>query len=102
MAVLLLVIAFHRWVPEARWVMVHLVTLGLVTNSILLWSQHFTESLLKNRLPESARPRQLARVGLLNAGIVLLVAGTVTAWWWLSALAAPSTAPTGSRKAAAT
>ncbi|MFW6187845.1 MAG: copper oxidase, partial [Actinomycetota bacterium] len=88
MAVLLLVIAFHRWVPEARWVMVHLVTLGLVTNSILLWSQHFTESLLKNRLPESARPRQLARVGLLNAGIVLLVAGTVTAWWWLSALAA--------------
>ncbi len=75
MGVLLVVILVHRWVPDFRWVMVHLVTLGLITNSIMVWSQHFTESLLKNRLPDGARRRQLARIRTLNVGIVLLIAG---------------------------
>jgi nitrite reductase (NO-forming) len=78
MAALLLVVLFHRWLPETRWLLVHLVTLGLVTNSVLVWSQHFTDSLLKNRVPDDARGRQLARIGLLNAGTVLLVVGLLT------------------------
>lgn len=87
MGVLLLVIVFHRWIPETRWLMVHLVTLGLVTNSILVWSQHFTESLLKHRLPDSARGRQLARIYMLNAGVVLLIVGLLITWHWLTLLA---------------
>ncbi|WP_424347402.1 multicopper oxidase domain-containing protein [Kocuria sp. CH-021] len=83
MAVLLLVVLFHRWIPETRWLLVHVVTLGLVTNSILVWSQHFTDSLLKNRVPDDARGRQLARIGLLNAGTALLVVGLLTGWYGL-------------------
>ncbi|ALU39309.1 copper oxidase [Kocuria flava] len=83
-AALLAVVLLHRWIPEARWLLVHLTTLGLVTNSVLVWSQHFTESLLRHRLPGTARSRQLARLGVLNAGIVLLVAGALTGWWWAS------------------
>lgn len=88
MGVLLVVILVHRWVPDFRWVMVHLVTLGLITNSIMVWSQHFTESLLKNRLPDGARRRQLARIRMLNVGIVLLIAGLLSTWYWLTVLAA--------------
>ena len=88
MGVLLVVILVHRWVPDFRWVMVHLVTLGLITNSIMVWSQHFTESLLKNRLPDGARRRQLARIRTLNVGIVLLIAGLLSTWYWLTVLAA--------------
>ena len=46
MIALLLVIGFHRWIPDTRWLMVHMVTLGLITTSIMVWSQHFTEALL--------------------------------------------------------
>lgn len=67
MGVLLVVIVVHHWVPDVRWLMVHLVTLGLVTNSIMVWSQHFTESLLKNRLSDDARGRQLTRIRMLTA-----------------------------------
>ncbi|MEX5296438.1 multicopper oxidase domain-containing protein [Kocuria sp. CPCC 205268] len=83
MAVLLLVVLLHRWIPETRWLLVHVVTLGLVTNSVLVWSQHFTDSLLKNRVPDDARARQLIRIGLLNAGTVLLVLGLLTDWYGL-------------------
>lgn len=75
MFTLFLVLMAHRWIPESLWLMVHIITLGLITNSILIWSQHFTEALLKNRLPDRARPLQLARIYSLNASILLLMAG---------------------------
>lgn len=67
------VLMTHRWIPESIWLMVHMVTLGSITNSILIWSQHFTEALLKHRLPDSARPVQLARIYTLNASMILLM-----------------------------
>ena len=30
----------HRWLPDANWLMLHLVLLGAVTHSILVWSFH--------------------------------------------------------------
>ncbi|OAX63942.1 hypothetical protein A5N15_03535 [Rothia kristinae] len=72
---LLFAVFFHRWLPEARWTLVHLVALGLIANSILIWSQHFAEALLKHRLPDSARPAQLRRIRTLNLGVVVLIAG---------------------------
>ena len=44
----------HRWVPSATWVLVHSFALGLLTNSILVWGQHFVETLLHRRVPEAA------------------------------------------------
>ena len=70
----------HRWVPAATWALVHFFTLGLLTNSILVWGQHFTETLLRARPQEEARRLQVRRIHLLNAGIVLLSAGMIGSW----------------------
>lgn len=69
----------HRWVPASTWVIVHIFTLGLITNSILVWGQHFTETLLHRRPPESVRTLQVRRILVLNAGIVVLVVGMIAA-----------------------
>ncbi|SDI14422.1 nitrite reductase (NO-forming) [Arthrobacter subterraneus] len=83
--VLLIVLAMvHRWVPEARWLLVHMFVLGMVTNSILIWSQHFAEALLKNRLGEEARRTQVGRIRLLNLGIVVTIAGVLAGVWALT------------------
>lgn len=70
----------HRWVPASTWVIVHVFTLGLLTNSILVWGQHFVETLLHSRAADEARRLQVRRIYLLNAGIVVLVAGMIAAW----------------------
>lgn len=74
---LFVVLMTHRWIPESIWLMVHMVTLGLITNSIFIWSQHFTEALLKHRLPDSARPAQLVRIYTLNISMILLMLSIV-------------------------
>ncbi|KRF09208.1 copper oxidase [Arthrobacter sp. Soil782] len=87
--VLLLVLALvHRWVPESRWLLVHMFVLGMVTNSILVWSQHFAEALLKNRLGEEHRNIQVLRIRLLNLGIAATVAGVLTGIWALTLVGA--------------
>ncbi|QMS56341.1 multicopper oxidase domain-containing protein [Kocuria varians] len=85
---LVVVIGVHRWIPETRWLMVHMVTLGLITTSIMVWSQHFTEALLHHKLPDTDRPRQIVRIYGVTAGTVLLIAGMLGGWWWLTVVAA--------------
>lgn len=69
----------HVLIPNYRWVLIHVFTLGVLTNSIVLWSQHLTEKFLQQKLPETARPWQLRRMMILQAGIVLTIAGQWTA-----------------------
>lgn len=88
MVALVVVVIVHRWLPQSRWLMVHMVTLGLITTSILVWGQHFTEALLKVRLEEETRKRQLRRIHLLTAGILVTIAGMLPAWPWLVVLGA--------------
>ncbi|MEZ5153271.1 multicopper oxidase domain-containing protein [Rhodococcus zopfii] len=71
----------HPFLPESRWLLVHLFTLGAVTNSIVVWSQTLAERFLGYHLPESARAPQLAKIYLLNAGIVVTVAGVLGGWF---------------------
>lgn len=85
---LVVVIGVHRWIPETRWLMVHMVTLGLITTSIMVWSQHFTEALLHRKLPDADRPRQIIRIYGVTASTVLLIAGVLGGWWWLTVVAA--------------
>ncbi|WP_137724223.1 multicopper oxidase domain-containing protein [Prescottella subtropica] len=77
----LLVVAglMHPFLPESRWLLVHLFTLGAVTNSILVWSQTLAERFLGHHLPETERGVQLARIYLLNVGIVVTIAGVLGA-----------------------
>lgn len=65
----------HMIVPDPRWLLIHIFTLGILTNSILVWSQNLTERFLQRKLPDSARPAQLLRSRILNAGVVAVLLG---------------------------
>ena len=80
-AAIIVAAMIHPFLAEGRWLMVHLFTLGAVTNSILVWGRHFTEKLLRIDVPAEARRVQLARIYLLNGGIVVTVAGKLADWW---------------------
>ena len=80
-AAIIVAAMIHPFLDDGRWLMVHLFTLGAATNSILVWSRHFTERLLKIDVPEEARRIQLARIYLLNGGIVVTIVGKLGEWW---------------------
>ena len=58
----LMAVGVHRFVDHPLWLMVHVPLLGAATAAILIWSQHFADTLLR-------RPAPGGRVGL---GIRLL------------------------------
>ena len=74
----------HRWVPESTWLMVHLVGLGALTHSVMVWSAHFTAALLKTRDDDATRRRADVRLAILAAGSLLVFVGVPTAQWWLA------------------
>ena len=88
MLALIVVVLVHQWIPQSRWLLVHMVTLGLITTSIMVWGQHFTEALLKTRLGEESRPRQLARLRLLTLGVMVTILGMLPSWPWVVVLGA--------------
>ena len=82
------VVAFaHPWIPEPRWLLLHLLLLGAVTHSIVVWSQHFADTLL--HVPSSPRP---ARLALLNLGALAVMIGTQTARWPVTLVGATTVA----------
>lgn len=84
MLALILVAFTHPLISQFRWLMVHMVTLGLVTTSIMVWGQHFTEALLKTRLGEESRPMQVRRIWALTAAIVVTMIGMVASLPWVA------------------
>lgn len=76
---LLVATLVHRFVPESRWLLLHLLLLGAVTNAIVVWSAHFARALLKN--PPGSRAGEAARLIVLNAGVVLVVTGIAASQW---------------------
>ena len=80
LAALLVVTLVHPFVPASRWLLVHLLVLGAVSNAILIWSWHFAAALL--RLPEDVMRRgQVRRLVLFNLGAVAVVVGVVASAW---------------------
>ncbi len=67
--------------------MVHLVALGGFTHSIMVWSVHFTNALLKTKQVETRRVQNI-RLGLLQLGMLAVFIGVPTAWWWLTIVGA--------------
>ncbi|MBX6748073.1 MAG: multicopper oxidase domain-containing protein [Micromonosporaceae bacterium] len=66
----------HPFLPEWRWLAVHLLLLGAVTNAIVVWSAHFTAALLRIPPPTSRRG-ETARLALLNVGVLAVLVGGV-------------------------
>jgi nitrite reductase (NO-forming) len=82
------VVLAHPFVPAPRWLMIHLLLLGAVTHSILVWSQHFADALLHTEpRPRDLRARSV-RLGLLNAGVGVVIAGVVSDVWPVTAVGA--------------
>lgn len=66
---------FHRNLPSANWLLLHLLLLGAASNAILIWSDHFATSLL--RLPDTPVKIRVTRMILLNLGIIGVIVGVV-------------------------
>ena len=84
MAVFIIAGLAHPFIPDGSWLLIHIFTLGILGNSILLWSQNLTERFLGQRLDDDARPAQLTRTYLFNAGAVAVLIGQVARWYWLT------------------
>jgi nitrite reductase (NO-forming) len=72
----------HPFLPAWRWLAVHLLLLGAVSNAILVWSAHFTAAVLRIPAPTSRRG-ETARLVLLNVGVVAVLAGGGGPWPWI-------------------
>ncbi|MBC7596601.1 MAG: multicopper oxidase domain-containing protein [Kineosporiaceae bacterium] len=71
----------HPWLPAPRWLMIHLLLLGAVSHSILVWSRYFADALLKTAPRPADRRDQSIRLALLNLGVVVVVAGVLSDAW---------------------
>lgn len=65
--------------PISWWVTVHSFTLGVVTTAILIYSTHFTEAL--TRTAGGSYRGVVTRVALVQAGLILLIAGKAGYDW---------------------
>ncbi|WP_353988544.1 multicopper oxidase domain-containing protein [Ruicaihuangia caeni] len=68
------IVVVHRFVPAGAWLMIHLLLLGAISTAILVWSQHFADTLTR-RPPPGGRPWHAARLAAHTLGAALVVAG---------------------------
>ena len=61
---------------DPKWILVHLLLLGAITNLIFVWSSHFTATLLRLP-PETDHKRYLVRVIILNIGTIGIIVGKI-------------------------
>ncbi|MBX3098583.1 MAG: multicopper oxidase domain-containing protein [Salinibacterium sp.] len=76
------IVAVHRFVPNGEWLMVHLLLLGAMSTAVLVWSQHFADTLLRHPAP-GGRVFHGIRLGGHTVGVALVVAGMLTELWKL-------------------
>lgn len=74
----------HPFVPDSSWLMVHMVALGALTHAIMVWSSHFATTLLKHAPGIDEQRTQDRRLVLLHLGVIAVLIGVPTAWWWLT------------------
>ncbi|MEP7054818.1 MAG: cupredoxin domain-containing protein [Actinomycetota bacterium] len=60
-----------------RWLIVHLLMLGAITNAIVTWSEHFAVALL--RAPAPSRRWSAVRLAALNIAVVAILIGVTVA-----------------------
>ncbi|HEY0644905.1 MAG TPA: copper oxidase, partial [Nocardioides sp.] len=76
----LLVALAHPFVPDAVWLLTHLVLLGALTHSAMVWSTHFAATILKSPPTIDDRRVQSRRLLLLLAGTSMVVVGVPSTW----------------------
>ncbi|MFL6078878.1 MAG: multicopper oxidase domain-containing protein [Ornithinibacter sp.] len=83
-----LVALVHPFVPASGWLMVHLVLLGALTHSAMVWSTHFTQALLKTPAEIDDRTQQNRRIALQLSGAAAVLVGVPFGWWPLTVVGA--------------
>ncbi|MEC5152483.1 multicopper oxidase domain-containing protein [Cryobacterium sp. GrIS_2_6] len=76
----LVVVIVHRFLPVAPWLMVHLLLLGAVSSAVLIWSQHFADTLLRHPAP-GGRVSLGWRLAAHTVGAMLVITGMIGGWW---------------------
>ncbi|POH69532.1 copper oxidase [Cryobacterium zongtaii] len=66
----------HRLVPSSGWLLVHLLLLGAVSTAILIWSQHFADTLLRRKALGHRLSLGL-RLSVHTVGAILVMTGMV-------------------------
>jgi len=74
------IVVAHRFVPSGNWLMVHLLLLGAVSTAILIWSQHFADTLLRRAAPGGRAFHGIRLLGH-TVGVAIVVAGMITTLW---------------------
>jgi len=82
----------HALVPAPRWLVIHLLLLGAVSNAIMVWSRHFADALLHTAPRDGARRLQSVRLLLLNSGVIGVLTGVLSGLWPVTALGATAVA----------
>ncbi|MGY4858453.1 multicopper oxidase domain-containing protein [Cryobacterium sp. AP23] len=70
----------HRMVPASGWLLVHLLLLGAVSTAILIWSQHFADTLLR-RKALGHRISLGLRLAAHTVGAIAVMTGMVAGWF---------------------
>jgi len=73
LSVLTVILQDWHALPMPRWLAVHLLLLGAVTNAIVTWTEHFAVALLRARQP--SRRAAAGRLAALNLAIVGILCG---------------------------
>ncbi|TFD61745.1 copper oxidase [Cryobacterium suzukii] len=73
-------VVLYRGSSFGPWLMVHLLLLGALSTAILVWSQHFADSLLKNTAP-GGRSWLGVRLTVHTVGAAMVMIGITGAWW---------------------
>lgn len=76
----LLAVPLNGILPVAPWLMLHLLLLGAVSTAILVWSQHFADTLLRRSAIGGRRSLGM-RLTAHTVGAVTVVTGMVGGWW---------------------
>lgn len=79
----------HRWIPNSTWLMIHIVLLGALTHSAMVWSEHFAHTLLRTGERGTYRAQQSRRIVILAVGSILVLGGYTFSVWPLVGIGAP-------------
>ncbi|GAB1640810.1 hypothetical protein [Krasilnikovia sp. MM14-A1259] len=82
LAALVALAVLHPWLPAWRWLAIHLLLLGAVTNAILVWSAHFAAAILRVAAPVRRRG-EAVRLAVHNVGVVAVLIGGAADLPWL-------------------
>lgn len=77
----IIVVPLNHLIPASDWLLIHLIVLGALTHSAMVWSEYFAHTLLKTRATPHEERAQDQRIGVLGVGALLVLIGFPADQW---------------------